>query len=65
MAAELVALKPDVLLIAGASAAMALQRARTTMIPIVFIAVPDLIASKLVDSLAQLGGNATRLPKIL
>ena len=60
MAAELVSLKPNVLLAAGASAAMTAKNA-TTMIPIVFIVVPDPIASKLVDSLAQPGGNVTGL----
>jgi putative tryptophan/tyrosine transport system substrate-binding protein len=60
MAAELVSLKPNVLLAAGASAAMTAKNATTT-IPIVFIVVPDPIASKLVDSLAQPGGNVTGL----
>jgi putative ABC transport system substrate-binding protein len=60
MVAELVSLKPNVLLAAGASAAMTAKNATTTT-PIVFIVVPDPIASKLVDSLAQPGGNVTGL----
>jgi len=60
MAAELVALKPDVLLGAGAAAAIALRNATTT-IPVVFMVVPDPIASKLVENLARSGGNVTGL----
>jgi len=60
MAAELVSLKPDVLLAAGASASIAAKNATTT-IPVVFIVVPDPVASKLVDSLARPGGNITGL----
>jgi putative ABC transport system substrate-binding protein len=58
MAAELVSLKPDVLIAAGGSAAIAAKNATAT-IPVVFITVPDPIASKLVDSLARPGGNVT------
>jgi putative ABC transport system substrate-binding protein len=58
MAAELVSLKPDVLIAAGGPAAIALKNATAT-IPVVFVAVPDPIASKLVDGLARPGGNAT------
>ena len=60
MAGELVALKPDVLLAAGPSAALAAKNATTT-IPVVFIVVPDPIASQLVDSLARPSGNVTGL----
>jgi len=60
MALELVALKPDVLLAAAGSASIAAKNATTT-IPVVFIAVPDPIASKLVDSLARPSGNVTGL----
>ena len=58
MAAELAALRVDVLVAAGRLAALAVQRA-TTSIPIVFIAVPDPVGSKLVTSLANPGGNIT------
>jgi len=60
MASELVALKPDVLLAAGGSASIATKNATAT-IPVVFIVVPDPIASKLVDSLAKPSGNVTGL----
>jgi putative ABC transport system substrate-binding protein len=60
MAAELVALQPDVLLAAGAPAAAAAKSATTT-VPIVFIVVPDPIGSKLVDNLARPSGNVTGL----
>ena len=52
-AAELVRLKVDVLIAVTRPAAIAAKRATTT-IPIVFTAVPDPVASKLVDSLARL-----------
>ena len=60
MAAELAALKPDVLLAAGGPAAIAAKNATTT-IPVVFIVVPDPLGSKLVDSLARPGTNVTGL----
>ena len=60
MAAELAALKPDVILAAGAAASTAAKNA-TAAIPVVFIVVPDPVGSKLVDSLARPGGNATGL----
>ena len=60
MAAELASLKPDVLLAAGGSASIAAKNATTT-IPVVFIVVPDPIASKLVDNLARPKGNVTGL----
>jgi putative ABC transport system substrate-binding protein len=60
MAAELVALKPDVLLAAGASAALAAKHATAT-VPVVFMVVPDPLGSKLVDSLARPGANVTGL----
>jgi putative ABC transport system substrate-binding protein len=60
MAADLVSLQPDVLLASGASASIAAKNA-TSIIPVVFIVVPDPIESKLVDSLAHPGGNVTGL----
>jgi putative ABC transport system substrate-binding protein len=60
MAAELVALKPDVLLAAGGPASIAAKNATAT-IPVVFIVVPDPLGSKLVSSLARPGANVTGL----
>ena len=60
MAAELVALKPNVILAANVSSAVAAQVATST-IPIVFIVVPDPIGSGLVDSLARPSRNLTGL----
>src|SRR5437762_735160 len=62
-AAELAALNVDVLVAVTRPAALAVQRATTT-IPIVFIVVPDPVGSKLVDSLARPGGNITGLTHI-
>jgi putative ABC transport system substrate-binding protein len=63
MAAELVALQPDVLVGIGANASPFLKQA-TNSIPIVFVIVPDPVGSKLVESLARPGGNATGLSTI-
>jgi putative tryptophan/tyrosine transport system substrate-binding protein len=59
-AAEFVQLKVDVIVTTGFLAAVAARQA-TTSIPIVFTAVGDPIATGLVASLAQPGGNATGL----
>jgi putative tryptophan/tyrosine transport system substrate-binding protein len=56
-AAELVSLKPEVILVAGAVARV-LQR-ETRSIPIVFTQVDDPVASGLVKKLAHPGGNIT------
>ena len=58
LAAELVALKPDVLMTAGTPGALALKRA-TGSIPIVIGAISDPVATGLVPSLARPGGNIT------
>jgi putative ABC transport system substrate-binding protein len=63
LAAELVQIKVDVLIAVTRNAAVAAQRATST-IPIVFIAVPDPLGSKLVASLAQPGGNITGLTNL-
>jgi putative ABC transport system substrate-binding protein len=63
LAAELAALKPDVLVAVTRPAAVAAQRATTT-IPIVFIVVPDPVGTNLVSSLGQPGGNITGLTHI-
>ena len=60
LATELAALNVNVLVAINRVAALAAQRA-TTSIPIVFIAVPDPVGSKLVASLAKPGGNITGL----
>jgi putative tryptophan/tyrosine transport system substrate-binding protein len=60
MAAELVSAKVDVLVGVGV-AASAIVKSETTTIPVVFTLAGDPIASKLVESLARPGGNATGL----
>jgi putative tryptophan/tyrosine transport system substrate-binding protein len=57
-AAELVALKPDVMLAVGTLGAIALQHLTRT-VPIVFVNVTDPIGAGLVNTLPQPGGNAT------
>jgi ABC-type uncharacterized transport system substrate-binding protein len=57
-AAELVALKPDVIFGAPAAAAVALHR-ETRTIPVVFAQVPDPVGLGMVESLARPGGNIT------
>ena len=58
LAAELVALKVDVLLTGGTPSAQALKRVTAT-IPIVVGAISDPVATGLVPSLARPGGNIT------
>jgi putative tryptophan/tyrosine transport system substrate-binding protein len=60
LAADLATLKVDVLVAINRIAALAAQRATST-IPIVFVAIPDPVGSKLVASLARPGGNITGL----
>jgi putative tryptophan/tyrosine transport system substrate-binding protein len=58
VAAELVALAPDVIFASGGTAAYPLQQATRT-VPIVFAAAADPVGGGLVASLARPGGNAT------
>src|SRR5262245_57738146 len=58
LAAELLALKPDVLVPLGSLTARALLRATRT-VPIVFVSVSDPVGAGIVASLARPGGNAT------
>jgi putative ABC transport system substrate-binding protein len=60
LAAELVALKVDVILAPSAVAALAAKQATRTL-PIVFAGVPGPVTSGLVTSLARPGGNVTGL----
>src|SRR5262249_34554195 len=58
LAAELVALSPDLLIAPGTQQAVALKWATTT-IPIVFLVVGDPVGIGLVQSLSRPGGNIT------
>jgi len=60
LAAELVALKVDVILVPGTLPALAAKQATRTL-PIVFANVGDAVTSGLVESLARPGGNVTGL----
>jgi putative ABC transport system substrate-binding protein len=63
LSAELAAIPVDVLVAVTQPAALAAQRATTT-IPIVFILVPEPVGSKLINSFAKPGGNITGLTNI-
>jgi putative tryptophan/tyrosine transport system substrate-binding protein len=58
LAAELIALNPDVLFVAGKAGALAAQRTTRT-IPIVMTTPEDPIASGLANAIARPGGNIT------
>ena len=62
LAAELVQLKPDVLVVSVTEAALAAKNATRT-IPIVMVSVPDPVAAGLVTSLARPDGNVTGLSR--
>ena len=64
LAAELLALKVDVIVAGGTLAALAAKQATRTL-PIVFAAVADPVGSGLVTSLARPGGNVTGLSVLL
>jgi putative ABC transport system substrate-binding protein len=61
LAAELVALKVDVIVSAGGTLAALAAKQATTILPIVVISVGDPVTSGLVTSLARPGGNVTGL----
>jgi len=56
-AAELAALRPDVILATGTSGLSPLQAATRT-VPIVFVAIADPVGGGFVESMARPGGNA-------
>jgi putative tryptophan/tyrosine transport system substrate-binding protein len=60
LAAELVRLKPDVLVTSGSPGIRALMKA-TNKIPIVMAAIGDAVGNRFVKSLARPGGNVTGL----
>ena len=63
LAAELVRLKVDLILVSGAGPVSAAKNATTT-IPIVMMTVPDPVAAGFVASLARPGGNVTGLSSL-
>jgi len=60
LAADLVQMKVDIIVVAGPLAIRAAQRATRT-IPIVFVTLADPVAAGFVASLARPGGNVTGL----
>ena len=64
LAAELVALKVDVIVASGIPAALATKQATRTL-PIVFTGVADPVTSGVVTSLARPGGNVTGLSNLI
>ncbi len=64
LAAELIRLDVDVLVVGGTVAAPA-AKAQTTTVPIVFALAGDPVASGLVTSLARPGGNATGMSNLV
>ena len=64
LAAELVALKVDVIFVGGGTRVTLAAMKATTTIPIVFTGVGDPVESGLVTSLARPGGNATGLSSL-
>jgi putative ABC transport system substrate-binding protein len=65
LAAELVALKVDVIVAAGGTLGPLAAKKATATIPIVFPAVGDPVSDGLVTSLARPGGNVTGLSPLL
>ena len=58
IAAELVKLKPDVIVVGGNEAAIAVKQA-TSVIPVIFAAAADPIGTGLVSGLTRPAGNIT------
>ena len=58
LAAELLALKPDMIVTEGVAAMSGLQR-QTSTVPILFVLVPDPVGAGFVASLERPGGNIT------
>jgi putative ABC transport system substrate-binding protein len=63
LAADLVRLKVDLIVVTGVQSALAAKKATTTM-PIVFASAPDPVGLGLVASLARPGGNVTGLSSL-
>jgi putative tryptophan/tyrosine transport system substrate-binding protein len=63
LAADLVRLKVDLIVVTGVQSALAAKKATTT-IPIVFSSAPDPVGLGLVASLARPGGNVTGLSSL-
>lgn len=63
LAAELVALKPDLIIASTQPGAVAVMKATST-IPIVFVQAPDPVGGGLAESLAHPGRNATGLSSL-
>ncbi len=64
LAAELVALKVDVILVGSTPPAVAAKQA-TKSLPVIFVSLADPVASGLITSLARPGGNATGLATLI
>jgi putative tryptophan/tyrosine transport system substrate-binding protein len=64
LAAELVALKVDVIVTAGGTLAAVAAKQATTTLPIVFAVIGDPVAEGLVTSLARPGSNVTGLSNV-
>jgi len=64
LVAELIALKVDVIIVAGSTLTARTAKQATSTLPIVFIAVGDPVGSGLVTSLARPGGNVTGLSAV-
>lgn len=64
LAAELVALTPELIVASSTQAAVALKSATST-IPIIFVGVADPVAGGLVQSLSHPGGNMTGLTTVV
>src|SRR5205085_4953643 len=64
LAAELVRLKPDVMLVANTPSVLAAKKASRT-IPIVMLGVGDPVGTGIVDSLGRPGGNITGITTII